>query len=54
VAVSSTVVRADALRAADVLAWVTSLPRLDRSVHDAERVAQLGALERLKSAAAAA
>ena len=43
-----------ACSASDVLAWITSLPRLDRAVDDTERIAQLGALERLKSAAAAA
>ena len=34
--------------------WITELARLDRQVDDAERVAQLELLERLKSAAAAA
>ena len=34
--------------------WITGLTRLDRLVDDAERVAQLELLERLKSAAAAA
>ena len=34
--------------------WIAGLTRLDRRVDDAERVAQLELLERLKSAAAAA
>ncbi|MDQ1598699.1 MAG: hypothetical protein QOD68_173, partial [Actinomycetota bacterium] len=34
--------------------WITALTRLDRSVDDAGRVAQLELLERVKSAAAAA
>jgi hypothetical protein len=44
----------DVPSATDVLTWIAALPRLDRAVDDAERIAQLGALERLKSAAAAA
>ena len=35
-------------------AWIATLAGVDRSVDDAERVAQLEALERLKAAAAAA
>ena len=39
---------------AGIRSWITALAGLDRSVDDAERVALLEALERLKSAAAAA
>ena len=45
---------ADTFSAADVQAWISELSGVDRSVDDAERVAQLEALERLKAAAAAA
>ncbi len=45
---------ADVSSAADVQAWIAALRRLDRIVDDAGRITQLNALERLKSAAAAA
>ena len=40
--------------AATLRSWIAALPRLDRSVDDAERISQLRLLEQLKSAAAAA
>jgi hypothetical protein len=45
---------ADLLNSAAINAWVDRLSRFDRDVSDAERIDQLRALERLKSAAAAA
>ncbi len=42
------------MSAATLRSWIAALPRLDRSVDDAERVSQLRLLEQLKSAAAAA
>ncbi|TWF77196.1 uncharacterized protein DUF222 [Pseudonocardia hierapolitana] len=44
----------DLLNSATINAWVDRLARFDRDVPDTERIEQLRALERLKSAAAAA
>ena len=50
----STVPPVPRLSSQNVLAWVDGLARVDRAACDVERIEQIAALERLKSAAAAA